>query len=268
MGSGTHQARLQDGHYARKQIFSKAWLVSWSHRRRFETGLRIGRALSGKRVLDYGCGDGSFLAMLMERADRPAEAVGAELRSDMAEECAERFQGISNLSFRTIAELAGAEHRNQYDAIVCTEVLEHVIDVEAVLDQFVTLLAPGGMLIISVPVETGIPLLLKQAVRRIAGWRGIGDYPGTSPYTLREYWASLVPGAKQHILRPVHVEPDGARSHDHKGFNWRVLERSLRARFDIEQRLSSPFAWAGPGLATQIWFIARKNSRPKLTLPF
>jgi glycosyltransferase involved in cell wall biosynthesis/SAM-dependent methyltransferase len=253
------KSRLQDGHYARKQIFSKDWLVSWSHRKRFEAGLRLARTLSGKRVLDYGCGDGSFLGMLMQSADRPSEAFGAELRPEVAQECRERFADVSGLSFLTIAELAGAEHRNRYDAIVCTEVLEHVVDVDPVLDRFAELLAPGGMLIVSVPVETGLPLLLKQAVRRIAGWRGIGDYPGQSPYTLRDYWASLVPGPKQHIVRPIHVEPNGTRSHDHKGFNWRVLERALATRFDIDQKLGSPFAWLSPAFATQVWFIAHSK---------
>ena len=42
-------------------------LVAWSHARRFETALALARAFRGKRILDYGSGDGTFLALAMMR---------------------------------------------------------------------------------------------------------------------------------------------------------------------------------------------------------
>lgn len=63
------------GHYERKQLLSKDRLIAWSHRRRFETGLRLAGAFAGGRVLDYGCGDGTFLAMLAGEGGVRAEAV-------------------------------------------------------------------------------------------------------------------------------------------------------------------------------------------------
>jgi hypothetical protein len=70
---------LRQGHYAAKQIFCKDRMVAWSHRSRFETGLRLGRMFKGRRLLDYGCGDGTYLAMLDAGDTAPAEAVGVEL---------------------------------------------------------------------------------------------------------------------------------------------------------------------------------------------
>ncbi len=61
---------ISDGHYAKKQLLCKDWLIAWSHRSRFQMGLGLAREFSGKRVLDYGCGDGTFLAMLMSDAMR------------------------------------------------------------------------------------------------------------------------------------------------------------------------------------------------------
>ncbi len=40
-------AELGKGHYAAKQIFCKDPLIAWSHRRRFEVGLRLARASQG-----------------------------------------------------------------------------------------------------------------------------------------------------------------------------------------------------------------------------
>jgi SAM-dependent methyltransferase len=247
---------LRDGHYAAKQIFSRDRLVAWSHRRRFETGLDLARAFRGQRALDYGCGDGTFLAMLWATSDRPLEAVGAELDDGQVADCRARLGGRPGLTFETIASLDAPVHQARYDAVVCMEVLEHVVDLDTVVDRLFRLLAPAGTLLVSVPVETGLPLLVKQTVRQIAGWRGIGDYPGTSPYTLREYGASVFAGSSPHLARPVY---GGAIPfHDHKGFNWMALRDRLARRFTLERVVASPLPRLGPRLATQVWFVARK----------
>ena len=137
------------------------------------------------------------------------------------------------------------------------EVLEHVVELDPVIDRLWRLLASDGTLLVSVPVETGLPLLVKQAARRIAGWRGIGDYPGTSPYSWREYCASVFAGSRPHLTRPVYGER--MRFHDHKGFNWMALRDRLALRFAIGRVVASPISWLGPHLATQVWFVARKS---------
>ena len=58
------------------------------------------------------------------------------------------------------------------------------------------------------------------------------------------------------MKRPV-FEFGGGPAHDHKGFNWRVLHERLKQQLDVTRVVASPFSWLGPGLATQVWFIAR-----------
>lgn len=249
---------IREGHYAQKQILCKDWLISWSHRSRFQMGLKLAREFSGKRILDYGCGDGTFLAMLMVGSFPPSAAVGAEAHGSLAEDCRARLER-PRLSFVLTEALEGPEHLGSYDGVICMEVLEHVVDADAVLDRFVCLLAPSGKLLISVPVETGLPLVIKQTVRRIAGWRGLGDYPGQAPYTWRELWASVFAGRRQHMVRPIHRHGDASGFHDHKGFNWRVLHEALAERFYIEKILSSPLTWLPPHLGSKVWFLLRKR---------
>ena len=250
-------AALRDGHYAAKQIFCKDRLIAWSHRRRFDAGLALTRPFRGRRLLDYGCGDGTFLAMLWARADRPAEAVGAEWDDYQVTDCRTRLGDRTGLSFLSIDRLDVQAHRGRYDAVVCMEVLEHAVEVDVVIDRLWRLLAADGTLLVSVPVETGLPLLVKQAARRLAGWRGIGDYPGTSSYTWREYCASVFAGTKPHLTRPVYGSD--RPFHDHKGFNWMALRDRLARRFVIDRVVPSPLPWLGPHLATQVWFVARKS---------
>jgi SAM-dependent methyltransferase len=255
---------LGKGHYAAKQIFCKDRMIAWSHRRRFEVGLRLAQRFQGRRILDYGCGDGTFLALLSESGAPPADAVGAELDDFQVNDCRNRLGHRAGLRFVPIASLDEAEHQGAYDGVVCMEVLEHVVPLDEIIDRLWRVLADDGTLLVSVPVETGLPLLLKQAARRIAGWRGIGDYPGTSPYTLHEYAASVFAGRRPHLERARLGDPR-APFHDHKGFNWMALRERLARRFTIEQTVASPLPWIGPHLATQVWFVARKKSIEKVT---
>ena len=249
---------IRSGYYARNQLESRSWLISWSHQGRFRTGLRLAREIGGTRLLDYGCGDGTFLGFLATASLAPQRAVGAELYPSIVEDCRARFAGCDTLHFVLISDLERSE-QGSYDAIYCMEVFEHVTEPVPLLEQFNQLLSPGGSLVISVPIETGLPVVVKQLVRRVAGWRGIGHYPGTAGYTPVELVRSVVAGSAQHIPRPVYSRSDGTTFHDHKGFNWRALRELVRDRFDLVREETSPVAWLGPQLGTQRWFVARKR---------
>ena len=252
---------IRDGHYAAKQIYCKDRLIAWSHRQRFETGLRLGSIFRSRRLLDYGCGDGTFLALLCAGDDAPASAVGAEIDDAQVDDCRARLGHLPGVTFEHIDKLDGDAHRGAYDGVVCMEVLEHVVALDAIIDRLHRVLATDGTLIISVPIETGLPLLVKQATRRIAGWRGIGDYSGTSPYTVREYVTSVFAGRAPHMTRPIYnLDGPGLPFHDHKGFNWKALADRLSRRFDIQRVLTSPLPFLGAQFATQVWFVARKKT--------
>jgi SAM-dependent methyltransferase len=189
----------------------------------------------------------------------PRIAVGAELTTEIVSDCRERFKARSGLHFTLIEDLERPAHQGAYDAIYCMEVMEHVVDPGPMLETFKRLLAPGGTLVISVPIETGIPVVVKQMVRRIAGWRGVGHYPGTTGYTFLEMVRSVLARSTQHIARPVITREDGSTFHDHKGFNWRVLRGLVAAQFDLVREATSPVEWLGPQLGTQRRLIARKR---------
>ena len=250
---------IAQGFYAKKQLYLKDALISWSHRRRFETALRLASELRPRRLLDYGCGDGTFLALLQQTSNSLEEADGCELLQANVLNLKQRFQSLPSLRFHTVAELDDPANDGRYDLITCMEVLEHVVEVQTVIANLPRLLSDEGRLLISVPTEIGIALIVKQTARRIAGWRGLGHYRFVARYQWLELWAGLIAGANQHIPRPVYQDPDRTFFHDHKGFNWRILQRDLEAIFHTERIVYSPVSWF-PALASQVWFVLSRKA--------
>jgi 2-polyprenyl-3-methyl-5-hydroxy-6-metoxy-1,4-benzoquinol methylase len=251
---------LAGGAYARKQLYCKDRIVAWSHGSRFQMARRLAEPLAGARLLDYGCGDGTFLALVH---DLFPEAVGADLDPKQTADCVRRFAPLSGLSFILTEELTGADHDGSFDLIFCMEVIEHCIDdVRAqVLQDLRRLVSADGTVIVSVPIEIGPSLLGKQLVRTIAGWRRLGDYQYREKYTTRELWKMVVAGAKTGIHRPVlRTELIPGRPtffHGHKGFNWRTLRLELEEYFRVEQILFSPLGWLRGFFSSQVWFICK-----------
>jgi 2-polyprenyl-3-methyl-5-hydroxy-6-metoxy-1,4-benzoquinol methylase len=101
----------------------------------------------GRRVLDAGCGIGYGSNMLAEAG--AAEVHGVDIAEPVIEAAA---QGAGpGVTFATGDVAALDLDADSSDLVVCFEVIEHVEDTDAVLDELARVLAPGGLLLISSP---------------------------------------------------------------------------------------------------------------------
>ena len=251
------QHPLASGDYARKQIYCPNRVVAWSHGSRFKLAARLAEPSRNGRLVDYGCGDGTFIALTHGMFSR---AVGTDVDAAQLAECRRRLGSLDRVDFVRTAALASREHDAQYDLVTCMEVLEHCPDAERrrVAGELSRLCAPGGRIIVSVPIEIGPALAGKQFFRAIAAWRGHGDYHYRETYTAGELLAAVL--GRRTLVRPEYRvdTPFGeARYCGHKGFDWRVLEAELRARFQVERRLFTPMPALRGVLNSQVWFVCR-----------
>jgi SAM-dependent methyltransferase len=99
--------------------------------------LLLGEVRPGDRVLDLGAGSGAFLALL-------DDAVGVEI----AEAAVERASGDVRLLDDDGTLPFG---HGEFDLVWCSEVLEHVPDVLALLQETRRVLKRGGRLLATVP---------------------------------------------------------------------------------------------------------------------
>jgi 2-polyprenyl-3-methyl-5-hydroxy-6-metoxy-1,4-benzoquinol methylase len=248
---------LKDGVFAKKQLYCKDRVIAWSHLRRFQMGRRLVSEFAGKRLLDYGCGDGTFLAL---NSDHFPDGVGADLDAKEVARTAERLAEIPGISFRLIEELQTPSHDRLFDVVTCMEVLEHCVpENEArVLSDLQRLVSPTGSVIVSVPAEIGGSLLIKQAWRTIAGWRRLGDYRYNEIYRIDELLKMVLATRRTQFSRPIYGEK--LRHYGHKGFNWRALRDRLKQHFLIERTHFTPVGWLGGFVASQAWFVCKVKS--------
>ena len=251
-GRSSPGAAIEQGHYYRKQLGCDSRVIAWSHRSRFEVGLGLIGA-APRKLLDYGCGDGTFLAMA---AGRIGTGCGADIDTGQTEDARRRLAGFTNLQFCTIPDLSAPVHSSAYDVVTCMETLEHCVEdvVQIVLRDLARLVAPDGRVIISVPIETGPTFLLKLLVRKAAAWRGLSDYRHYEPYSAASAWRMIVAGRRGPIPRPVHGAPP---SHSHYGFNWKALREQVREHLVIESTRFSPLGFSRGLASSQAWFVCR-----------
>ena len=110
---------------------------------------RVARLVgSGKRVLELGCGPGSQSRVFSEKLS--CNVVGVEIDPERAERAKAycRKVLVADLERSDIRELVAPE---QFDVVVCADVLEHLRAPESLLSKIKDLISPGGYLVASVP---------------------------------------------------------------------------------------------------------------------
>lgn len=235
--------------YSEQIIHGGSALTRFSHRQRYERVLGLMAGLRGARALDFGCGDGWILRQAYDRGI-VSFGVGVDSSIPARTECAERFSGADGLSCLPPEELASLVPEASCDVVLCTETLEHVSDPTGLLDTMLRYARPGGELIVTVPIEVGPSLLFKQLGRLLAR-RAAKSY-GFEPYTPRELLSAAV-FWDAHSFPSSHLDAQ-APVRGHKGFDYRSIEKLLRSRLEVAERIFTPLPVLGPlANSTVMW---------------
>jgi SAM-dependent methyltransferase len=133
------------GHYYKKQYYGHRHGFTLRHclkRRLGFVASAVGSG-TGRRLLDIGCGDGSFL---LAAKDAEWEVVGTELNPEPA-----RLAGLD-----VKENIEQIPPSSQFDCITMWHTLEHMRDIPSMLAHIEVLLKPEGKLIIAVPNFGGL----------------------------------------------------------------------------------------------------------------
>ena len=70
--------------------------MAWSHSARFQMARELAAPRAGERLLDYGCGDGTFVAQVH---DLFPLAMAVDVSMSQVQDCARRFNTLRGLTF-------------------------------------------------------------------------------------------------------------------------------------------------------------------------
>jgi 2-polyprenyl-3-methyl-5-hydroxy-6-metoxy-1,4-benzoquinol methylase len=118
-----------------------------------KTRLDPERDITGRRILEIGCGRGGFACWLACHPAGPAEVVGADF-SPTAVAKAEQLaagQGITRVAW-AVADIQKLDQFGpEFDTVISCETIEHVPDPPLAVRHLARVLKPGGRLYLSTP---------------------------------------------------------------------------------------------------------------------
>lgn len=174
---------------------------------------------------DFGCSDGYILDIVRSRlAGDGWRLHGFDHSLPLLEEG--RKRGIAGARFE-VFDLNRPDRRlaNSFDVVTCFETLEHTGHFRNALDNLLGAARPGGLVVVSVPNEVGLPGLIKFTGRAVLRRNPYGDFfreRSALRYTLR-----LLVGADLEPFRIPAADAWGV----HLGFDYRNFESYLRTRW-------------------------------------
>lgn len=200
----------------------------------------------GTVVLDAGCGNGMLSYQAWRRG---ATVLGISIKQNEVDGCRRMFN-----RYRSIPEASLAfANRNLYslpadgqrfDAIICTEVLEHIRDDSGICRLFYELLKPGGCVHITTPNSDH-------------------PYNRVFPLDLEEKGGHVRPGYTPDSYR-VLLEPIGFRLEEVSGLGGPVRQAFNHRIKEVQEALGAAAGF--PLFALSLPFLALDSQKP--TTPF
>ena len=111
---------------------------------------------SGYRILDIGCGNGRHMGEAIRL--KGVSIIGADINMNDLLEAKKRLDDLEKLGFGrglwgfNVAEITRLPFRDHsFDAVICSEVLEHIVEEKTAVSEISRILKPGRFLALSVP---------------------------------------------------------------------------------------------------------------------
>lgn len=174
------------------------------------------------RVADIGCGGGILsLAMAREGAHVTALDASAELIEAGRQQAHEEHLEVDFV--HSLSREFAAARAHSFDVVTCMELIEHVPDAEALLEDCVQLLKPGGWLFIST--------LTRSPTAYALGIVAAEYVLGLVPRGTHDYQQFVRPSELVNALRPL-----GMTARDISALHYNPLLR--RARYGGRPRVN------------------------------
>lgn len=157
------------GYYFKAMMSGSGPQRFW-HRKKFKSVARL--IQDDEKVLDMGCGPGSFLHILGETKPK-VSAIGVDIASGQIEFAKREIQSKfpdGRISFRTLSSGTTDFEAGTFDVVTCIEVIEHIHPQLAMklLWEAGRVLKPDGRLIVTTPNYRSLWPLIEFALEKLS----------------------------------------------------------------------------------------------------
>ncbi|MFP4460093.1 MAG: class I SAM-dependent methyltransferase [Candidatus Zixiibacteriota bacterium] len=215
------------------------------HDKRFKDARDLLAPKENDKILDYGCGDGHLLELCKTKV-KADNLIGYDPVPVMAKDAHNNLKGTSISVYSDLHEI-----RTKFDKVACLDTIEHLYedDIHKLMNNLYQLSKKDALILISVPIEIGIPVIFKNLFRLL---RKRAD----DTLNFRDYINTIL---KKPVPRIQNQIFDGNRYiYSHVGFDHRDFEKVLKKYFNVEQRICMPFPVFGTSLNNSIYYICKK----------
>jgi len=208
-----------DGAFKTVHAFNQARVAHLSRRLPVLLGLdpAAPSPLSGKRIIDVGCGAG-LVSEPLSRLGAEVIGIDASERNVLVAERHARGTG-ANVHYRPGVPEDFADQAGAFDVVLSLEVVEHVADLTAFLAALARLVAPGGILVIGTLNRT-----FRSFVKAIIGAEYVLRWLPRGTHDWRKF---VTPGELDH-----HLRRDGLRVVESCGVTLDLLSMQWRISRD------------------------------------
>ena len=243
MSIPNHNSRFELSGYSKRLYQSLSG--RFSHTVRLRKLVKICRLLGGTRVLEIGCHDLLFYHLVSRDYNSYVGIdIGWEHGLEFAKKNMKEF-GWDNVEVAKANAQCLPFKDQRFDLILCFETMEHLPDEAAAISEIARVIRPGGTLLLSVPVEFGLVLLLKNLVRFVLRRE--------KEYTVSELVKASI------FCNPCEISRSG-----HKGYHYRKTIEHLRDHeIGIQKIYTYPFGWLPDWLSIGVIILFGKASVPQ-----
>lgn len=175
------------------------------------------------RALDLGCGKGELAGVVMQAG---LDYVGVDMNHTAVEEARSRNLNASCARLEDFLR----DNRDPFDAICAFQILEHLADPRGFLRACIKSLAPGGMLIVSVPSQDSFLALQENHLLNLPPHH-LTRWPDRTLNALAPMF-----GLKLNRLEHETVQPEHAAAYARSAYEAVLGPRSSRRRMVAAQR--------------------------------
>ncbi len=146
---------VSDNSFLRKIFY---WLLDLMFLRSWHVRKKI-RSLypenTKMEIFDAGMGFGQYTYFMTKRFSK-SKILAVDVKEEQVTDCRKFFSkcGYNNVHFE-IADLTKIEFSNEFDFILCVDVMEHIAEDELVFRNFSNALKKGGKLLVNTPSNLG-----------------------------------------------------------------------------------------------------------------